>query len=451
MRLRPSDFKADPANPFDCDRLDREGHIKALCRVIFDIEDHGIITIDAPWGAGKTAFLKMIDAHLQSKDIRVVEFNAWLEGYTQRPTIDLVSAIAHRLGTSLAEDTIATLKTLAIALARAGVRFASHGYFDPDDMNAGNSPIFSAWSEAEEKVTEFSKHLGKLAASADGPIVVTIDELDRCRPAYALELLDAARHLFAIDGVVLILAINRAELCHSIKTIYGDGFDVDRYLRRFADLSIQLPSPKPPDLSRFLDGLLIATGLSEQFKAESWSGHMLQLLTTTTNCNLRDLEQAVHLTVVALASLGLTPEPQRRGESVLEQAVVALIVLRFIDRSVYYRFTRGRLDPFDTVATINAAILPSAYEDAEGSNYERAHQRLEALLLMGTTLGTMHEILESEEEGFADRYVAAEAGDKRRAAIVHKTRYRTISQNLGEPIHFSSLASIIDLIDTDTP
>ena len=449
MRLRPSDFQVNPANPFVNDKLDRQGHVVALCRIISDIEDYGIITIDAPWGAGKTAFVKLIEANLRRNDIRVVEFNAWLESYAQNPMVDLVSAIARRLGTPLAEDSVKALKTLATALARAGIRFASHGSFDPDDMKLAESRVFESWSEAEAKVTDFANHLGKLAASGDGPIVVTIDELDRCRPAYALDLLDTVRHLFAINGVVIVLAINRTELCHAIETIYGAEFDVDRYLRRFGDLAIQLPAPKPSDRSRFLNALLTTTGLSERIAAESWGGHMLQMLTTTTNCSLRDLEQAVQLIAVTLASLNLPPKSIRGGESVLQQAAVALVVLRFIDGDVYYGLTRGEIDPFDAVATANSAIPKRAEDVALTSDYQRARQRLEALLLMGPEPGNVYEIIAAEKDTFTGRYIAAKAGDASRAAKAFESREHALRDHDGDLIHINSLASSINLVQID--
>lgn len=449
MRLRPSDFAADPANPFNHDRLGRKGHIEALCRVISNIDGHGIITIDAPWGAGKTAFLKMTEAHLQSTGIRVVEFNAWLESYTRSPMVDLVSAIARRLGTSLTEDVLTTLKTLASVLARAGVRLVSHGYLDPDDMEMPEPRVFTLWSETESKVTDFAEEIGKIARSCDGPIVVAIDELDRCRPEYALDLLDTVRHLFAIDGVVIVLAINRTELCHSIETIYGADFDVDRYLRRFADLSIRLPAPKSTELSRFLSGLLTTTGLGEQFQAESWSGHMLQILTTTTDCSLRDLEQAVHVILVTLASLDAPLDRSSRDESVLQQAAIALVVLRFIDGDIYDRLTTGRIDPFEAVARINAAIPSRADNMASGSDYVRAHERLQALLLMAPAPGTSYEAIEPDEDAFVDRYVAAEAGDADQAASVFVNRQHAFRSNFGDPVYISSLASAIDLVEID--
>jgi len=72
------------------------------------------------------------------------------------------------------------------------------------------------------------------AAPADNqkPLIFFIDELDRCRPDYALQLLEKAKHLFNIDGIIFILALDRDQIGHSLKSIYGEGLDVDGYLRR---------------------------------------------------------------------------------------------------------------------------------------------------------------------------------------------------------------------------
>ena len=91
------------------------------------------------------------------------------------------------------------------------------------------------------------------------PLVIMIDELDRCRPSYAIELLEVAKHLFAVDNVVFVLAVNRAELVHSVKALYGSGFDAEGYLRRFFDLDFQLPEP---DRKRFVSDLLKTTKLT---------------------------------------------------------------------------------------------------------------------------------------------------------------------------------------------
>ncbi len=67
----------------------------------------------------------------------------------------------------------------------------------------------------------------------DYPAFILIDELDRCRPTYAVEMLETIKHIFDIQGVVFVLATDTAQLQHAIKVIYGEGFDAQNYLGRF--------------------------------------------------------------------------------------------------------------------------------------------------------------------------------------------------------------------------
>ncbi|GLS00573.1 hypothetical protein GCM10007859_05800 [Brevundimonas denitrificans] len=65
------------------------------------------------------------------------------------------------------------------------------------------------------------------------PLFVLIDELDRCRPTYAIEMLEQVKHLFDIDNTIFLIATDGDQLSHSIKAVYGEGFDGSGYLLRF--------------------------------------------------------------------------------------------------------------------------------------------------------------------------------------------------------------------------
>ena len=73
------------------------------------------------------------------------------------------------------------------------------------------------------------------------PMFVFIDELDRCRPSFAIELLEGVKHLFGIQGVCFVVSTNMAQLSESIKAVYGSGFDGYGYLKRFFDVEYSLP------------------------------------------------------------------------------------------------------------------------------------------------------------------------------------------------------------------
>ncbi|WP_421295629.1 KAP family P-loop NTPase fold protein [Aeromonas sp. 604534] len=75
--------------------------------------------------------------------------------------------------------------------------------------------------------------VGLSEGELDYPAFILIDELDRCRPSYAVEMLETIKHIFDIPGVVFVLATDTEQLQHAIKVIYGDGFDAESYLGRF--------------------------------------------------------------------------------------------------------------------------------------------------------------------------------------------------------------------------
>lgn len=72
------------------------------------------------------------------------------------------------------------------------------------------------------------------------PAYIFIDELDRCRPTFAIELLERVKHFFDVDGCIFVIATDTQQLTHSVKAIYGEGFSADRYIKRFFDAEFTL-------------------------------------------------------------------------------------------------------------------------------------------------------------------------------------------------------------------
>lgn len=386
MQLTPDEFEATKKSPFANDRLNREPQVLGLCEIIRSVDGHAVMSIDGPWGSGKTAFVKMCTAQLEEQKVQVVGFNAWQESYTNNPLVDLVSAVA--------EKTVTAKESAKKALVSLGWHIAEQttsGWIQRGALKNGESPGFSPWKEAQTKVEELKKKLAEVASTANSDeaskLVVLIDELDRCRPAYALELIETVRHLFAVDGVVVLLAINREELCHSIQSLYGTEFDSDRYLRRFIDLPCTLPPPTPTLLTTFTGGLLAALNLDSRFAARGgnpdYSSLMLEKIAETAGHNLRDLQQAIHLAAVAMQSKSLGSGP-RQGSWLTNQKAVALIILRAFDKAAYLNLAYKDGSAFAAVAAMNRAITEDPQSLADDSNRDRAHERIEVSLLAET-------------------------------------------------------------------
>ncbi|MFJ5535989.1 P-loop NTPase fold protein [Vreelandella titanicae] len=240
-----------------------------------DNDDIKVVNLDSPWGTGKTFFLERWSRHL-SEERGVVYFNAWEKDYTGDPFVSLVSAIRDQLKEQRSlsdeiEDTINDFTTKAAKAVSSIVpglaKVVGKGLLqklisvESDDVAA---VIQAATDEMTDKAVEalivnserdheavrqfrevFEKLVKEVAAAkstVDGefPVYVFIDELDRCRPTYAIELLERIKHFFDVPGCTFIIATDTKQLGHSVKAVYGNDFDSFEYLKRFFDITYSL-------------------------------------------------------------------------------------------------------------------------------------------------------------------------------------------------------------------
>jgi predicted KAP-like P-loop ATPase len=100
--------------------------------------------------------------------------------------------------------------------------------------------LIAEFARASQSIQSFRSNMGELtsklhAAGVNSPLFVMIDELDRCRPSYAVTVLERVKHLFEANDVVFIFATDTNQLQHTIRGAYGGDFDGRSYLSRFFD------------------------------------------------------------------------------------------------------------------------------------------------------------------------------------------------------------------------
>ena len=371
LRVQPAEIAIPEDNPFKFDRLNRQENIEALTTILGNIEGPCVIAIDAPWGAGKTTFIRIWEQVLRNKDIPVVRVNAWQTDFSGNPFLAISSGIRKGLSKYHGTDEIDPVETFSHR-AKEVLRWAAPGLAQGlggtiPFAGATLGPllgglvrdVLSDQSKAEESVFEFRDSLRslafKLVENSDAkPLFIFIDELDRCRPTYAVELLEVDKHFFAVDNVVFVLSVNLHQLVHSLKTVYGKGFDAAGYLGRFFDVDYRLPNP---DKAGFIEDLIDASNLSNYLaiankphrellepKAVAW---IMARIFENSNLELRDIDQAIRRLGLVFLSL-----PRIDMPSVLF-AMVALI-LRTIDRELYDQFKVGRADDEQVVNSLLA-------------------------------------------------------------------------------------------------
>ncbi|WP_170402511.1 KAP family P-loop NTPase fold protein [Ruegeria arenilitoris] len=268
------------------DKLSRKPTGDKLSDLIERIDDPLVIALDGAWGSGKSLFLKCwVGEHLKRREntTQTVYFDAFKHDYLDDPLVALTGAIADRFRNQKDEQQeqdqtrIHNLKKTAWAVSKAAGRIGlSAVTFGATEVlsDLGDEIAKAAGEEAKafldratgnEQANHFwDAHQAKIAAMEafrlalteltepkatenreDRPskkLVVVVDELDRCRPDYALSLLEIIKHFFNVNGVHFILGTNLEELKNSVRARYGHRIDATTYLHKFCSVVLKLPT-----------------------------------------------------------------------------------------------------------------------------------------------------------------------------------------------------------------
>ena len=252
INIRPADINIPSDDPFKNDQLDRKHLADTLTNLVANFESPCVIAIDAAWGTGKTTFINIWAQVLRKQKYPIVQFNAWENDLVGNAMVALSSEFTDALrkydsNTGKIDEIQKVIKKIIEKSVISGVRVATSGVVDLDPL-VHKGDLLSNYAESRELTKKLKENLElfakKVKDQENCPVVVVIDELDRCRPLYAIELLEAAKHLFSVENIIFVLAINLRELGHSIKAIYGSDFDSHEYLERFIDITIPLPKAK---------------------------------------------------------------------------------------------------------------------------------------------------------------------------------------------------------------
>ena len=320
--------------------------METLSRLVNAIQGPCVLAVDAPWGDGKTTFIKIWSQHLRNQGFTVVEFNAWETDFFQDPFValctELIGSIDAVEGNEMSSKIDEVKKRGQVVfrhLASNAVERMTFGLMDYNTLKVDlekqseDSQIqqrMDEYKEMQEALKLFRQALQDMAEelAGPGPLVVMIDELDRCRPSYAIELLETTKHLFAVDQVVFVLAVNRTELQHVIRALYGNDFNAGGYLRRFFDIDFRLPKP---NRSKYIIKLLNVANIKEKPVRDT-----LNCFFDAAPISLRDVAQAIHRLGLVLKSL-----PDNSTGNRLWSGII--LIMRTLNEENYYQFVHGEI------------------------------------------------------------------------------------------------------------
>lgn len=232
---------------------------KIIKKLSYNSNDIKSICINAPWGTGKTVFvhelkylinnsqdLSNLDTKLDlleisvAKDIGCYYFNSWENDSINLPTLSLLYNILQDATWAPAEF-INKIDNLKMNAANLLVRILSRGSLGINEFKVDNSSVFDEIFSSNKIKEEFNKTIDEyLKINGLKKLIIILDELDRCRPDYAVNMLESIKHFYNNDKLIFIISTDLIQLSHTIKKFYGNYYDSDLYLQRFFDRIITL-------------------------------------------------------------------------------------------------------------------------------------------------------------------------------------------------------------------
>lgn len=397
MKYRLPELAVPSTEPFKNDVLQRKPLVNFLVDLVGRLDGPFVLALDSPWGTGKTTLVRMMNARLEQEGFQCVYFNAWQVDYLTDPLVALVSSIDDiRLKDKDAETAfrshLKTVKKMTSAVVKtavvASVKAAASLVTIPSEVvselitnaageMAGN--VVDAFQKEKQSLEKFRISLEKAVAQLKvagkkEKLIFFLDELDRCRPTFAIEMLERIKHLFDLPNIIFVLSVDKSQLEASTAAVYGEKINASEYLRRFIDLEYGIPVVLT---ERFTEHLLLRSGVREVFdvrvgsEAQYDEKNFTEFFTALADIfqlSLRARERCITRMVVVMS--------QTKNDHYLDPVLIALLlVLRSNKPELFKTLCNGMSSPAQVMAEISK--LPGGNSFAE----ERSGILLESYLL----------------------------------------------------------------------
>lgn len=346
---------------FAGDSIERNKDLSRFVNMLNSIEGNCSIALDGAWGCGKTFFVKQTKMILEAynnftdfpdetrkhtikkifedylpKDAEPtpirpqvsIYYDAWSNDNDVDPILSLVYEMLHNVSMvypfNKGLDCLKIAAGVAEFITGKKVSALLDAFKQEDSLSAIKNQ-----KDIQENITEF---LNALIAENGDRLVIFVDELDRCKPSYAVQLLERIKHYFSSDQITFVFSINASELQHTVKQYYGADYDSYNYLDRFFDIKMSLP---PVDINRYLKFIM--------FNQHNYTYEMVvEKVIKQYHFEMREVTRFVRL-----AKIAYNPAHELRSidgsiEFCLLSIVPIMIGLKISDAVRFWDFVNGK-------------------------------------------------------------------------------------------------------------
>ena len=253
------------------DRLDLGGFCDRLEKFLMVEHDYVegslVVALNAGFGAGKTTFLEMWKNSLLARRKKgdfvpmPVILNAWESDHCGDPLLAILAGLIGVVDNWLGADppdkvnlmeTAKDVGWLAMGLANefaakwTGINAVKAAELTASKKASREKPIpdfVGLYQHRVRALKDVKTRLAEAFGGASPKVIIFVDELDRCRPDYAVTYLETIKHIFDVEGMVFVLAVDHPHLACSAKALFGNDLDFDEYFRKFCHRVFALPEP----------------------------------------------------------------------------------------------------------------------------------------------------------------------------------------------------------------
>ncbi|MBF4490373.1 AAA family ATPase [Psychrobacter sp. N25K4-3-2] len=368
------------------DEFTRKPIAEKIIKLLDSAIDVSPMIIDGKWGTGKTEFcfkLKNLIEADNTNNYKVGYVNAFQADHANEPLLTLIAEVASfydekdEKRKNFIKNAVPYLRLISGIGLKAGLGFAFGRYAAdiPDALADGMEEIKDGSKslidqslesmikdqvEAEKNLSTLRDALSDIAST--NPIILLIDELDRCRPDFAVMMLETIKHVFDVDNVQIILITNAEQLKATIKHSYGNETNSHDYLYKFFKYQVNLPTTIKDVEGRSIENnvtyfkatVQASRVIPQDFKDNEFIYEIPTFLDVGT-LSLRNIEQIVR----CIETLVVFENIERSKSLTIEQILVVFlsfvymmdkdllnqIVTRHINPTKFSNFIRGtRLD-----------------------------------------------------------------------------------------------------------
>ncbi len=313
------------SSAFADDKLNRKPLAVQLTGYLERLNDGAVLAIDAPWGEGKTWFGRNWAKYLEDEAYKVIYIDTFEQDYVEDPFMLITSEILNlmdddtELEENLKKGSLEVGKALLPLAGKVLVNMGGRILLGSSDVSAELGEALEAGTTSAADITselikdslesysndkivmqEFKTHLSEYAQHQEKPIVIFIDELDRCKPDFAVKLVERIKHFFDVPNIIFVLLLNRDQLEKAVKGVYGSETNASAYLGKFVNFFFLLPKVIQTDhnselrLKQFIDSTMKKYKFRRENEHDSFVNH-LKFWAPRLDLSLRDIEKSVAL------------------------------------------------------------------------------------------------------------------------------------------------------------